>query len=70
MRALRCLVRSIGRINEGSHVLLCLTVPSIDHDSRSKLMEELLDYSDYYLKINGKLGASYRHFIGSLTVLK
>lgn len=70
MKSLRCLVRSNRLFNLGSHVIVCLTVPSIDHESQSELIEELLDYSDYYLKINGKLGVTYRHFIGSLTVLK
>lgn len=70
MKSLRCLVRSTPLVKVGSHVLLCLTIPSIDHENQPDLFEELLDYSDYYLKINGKLGISYRHFIGSLTVLK
>lgn len=30
----------------------------------------MINYSDYYFKINGKLGAAYKHFVGTLTVVK
>jgi hypothetical protein len=29
-----------------------------------------MNYSDYYTKVNGKLGPAYKHFIGTLTVVK
>lgn len=46
-----------------------MTIPCFRPEDE-KAMRKMVEYSDYYMKINGKMGESYKHFSGSVAILK